>query len=556
MFDKDNKFGFISNNENSNNNIEGLDKVKTDLNNIKGEVNELNTQCKEKANALQDVEKNLDVYPYTEQNGFLYVTVKNNTISYEDTPTFHSITTNKISCNPGDVFLYEGVGRALATSWIFFKNNLIVSTGQHEGAIEVTIPQDVNYVVFSSYASIGDNITLNIRYLNDTTFNSKLITKFDNIKKTINEGKIYEYPNLFDKTKVVKGFIMPNGGLADSETYCTSDYIFFEKGKTYTLSPKTRKIVYYNTYKNFIKTDEDAKLSPYTFTVEDDCYLRFSIYADTLNTFMVEEGKTNTSYKPYVPVLKNNIGFNTSHKEYINSIVKSSNGNVLFGKKLVACGDSFTEGDFTGYTDENGLSGKNSPVIYDTNRGMYKTYPWWIAERNNMTLVNEAKCGTTLTYIPQYTNAFSETRYKNLPKDADYILIKFGINDETGHKNAPLGTIDDTTNATFYGAWNVVLEYLITNHPWAKIGIIVTNGSSTDYANAIIESAKKWGIPYLDEANGEQVPLLNRTNKSYVCAKARNLRDAQMKVGESNGHPNIKAHEYESTIVENFLRSL
>ena len=50
MFDKDNKFGFINNNENSNNNIEGLDKVKTDINNIKGEVNELNTQYKDIAN--------------------------------------------------------------------------------------------------------------------------------------------------------------------------------------------------------------------------------------------------------------------------------------------------------------------------------------------------------------------------------------------------------------------------------------------------------------------------------------------------------------------------
>lgn len=51
MFDKDNKFGFISNdNDNSNNNIEGLDKVKSDLNNIKGEVNELNTQYKDIVN--------------------------------------------------------------------------------------------------------------------------------------------------------------------------------------------------------------------------------------------------------------------------------------------------------------------------------------------------------------------------------------------------------------------------------------------------------------------------------------------------------------------------
>ena len=64
MFDKDNKFGFINNNENSNNNIEGLDKVKTDLNNIKDDVNELNTQYKDIANLTKNkyfVGKN---YPY------------------------------------------------------------------------------------------------------------------------------------------------------------------------------------------------------------------------------------------------------------------------------------------------------------------------------------------------------------------------------------------------------------------------------------------------------------------------------------------------------------
>ena len=54
MFDKDNKFGFINNNENSNNNIEGLDKIKTDINNIKDEVNELNTQYKDLENKIEN----------------------------------------------------------------------------------------------------------------------------------------------------------------------------------------------------------------------------------------------------------------------------------------------------------------------------------------------------------------------------------------------------------------------------------------------------------------------------------------------------------------------
>ena len=46
MFDKDNKFGFIINN-NESNNIEGLDNIKTDINNIKSDVDKLNTQYKD-----------------------------------------------------------------------------------------------------------------------------------------------------------------------------------------------------------------------------------------------------------------------------------------------------------------------------------------------------------------------------------------------------------------------------------------------------------------------------------------------------------------------------
>lgn len=54
MFDKDNKFGFIINNNNSNDNVEGLDKVKTDINNIKSEVNKLNTQYKDIENKIEN----------------------------------------------------------------------------------------------------------------------------------------------------------------------------------------------------------------------------------------------------------------------------------------------------------------------------------------------------------------------------------------------------------------------------------------------------------------------------------------------------------------------
>lgn len=510
------------------------------------------------------LQKEINAYGYYEHDGYLRLnTVSNELYFYTTDAKYHCITTSVISCSQGDVFEYFGVTDGNMVGWAFLDDNKQVISwannhcGTNLGAKElVTIPEGASYVVFSSCAKVGKSVVIDINYVKDNTVSSKLNAKLDILTNLVNESNVCHYPNLFDKTKATAGYIDSKGNIAQSTSYFMSDYILCEKGKTYTLSPKVRTIAYYDLDKNFTLCDDKAKAAPYTFTVESDCYIIFSVYKKTLNEFMVEEGKTNTSYKPHELTLKDEVCFNALQKEYIGSMAGGVSGNVLFGKKLVTCGDSFTAGDFTGVTDENGLSGTASPIFYDSVRGCYKTYPWWIAERNNMTLVNEAKSGTTLTYSPSYTNAFSETRYQNIPADADYILIKFGINDDNNHKNAPIGTIDDSTNETFYGAWNVVLEYLITNHPWAKIGIIVTNGCNATYATAIRESAKKWGIPYLDEANGENVPLLIRTNKSYVCEKARQLRENQMKVSDGNAHPNVKAHEYESTIVENFLRSL
>ena len=57
MFDKDNKFGFINNNE-SNNNIEGLDNIKTDIKNIKDDVGneELTTTAKDLKGAINELD--------------------------------------------------------------------------------------------------------------------------------------------------------------------------------------------------------------------------------------------------------------------------------------------------------------------------------------------------------------------------------------------------------------------------------------------------------------------------------------------------------------------
>lgn len=191
-----------------------------------------------------------------------------------------------------------------------------------------------------------------------------------------------------------------------------------------------------------------------------------------------------------------------------------------------------------------------------------------------MDVTNDAKSGSTMAltkqyiayrdgesedeYAVTYRNPFSYTRYLAIPEDVDYITLWFGIND-SGNTN--LGTIDDTTNETFYGAWNVVMEYLLTNYPFAHIGIIITNGSSTTYREAEREIAKKWGIPYLDMMGDDQVPVmtLGKESSQGLCTTAYNLRRSNFSVGgtaSGDSHPKWQAHEYESTFIEAFLRRL
>ena len=226
------------------------------------------------------------------------------------------------------------------------------------------------------------------------------------------------------------------------------------------------------------------------------------------------------------------------------------NANILWGKTWVAYGDSFTEGDFT--TSEEEFRFTDEPYL-----GKAKVYPFFIGRRNRMRVINEAKCGSTMTDLHTRKNAFSIERYRQIPEDADYITLCFGINDDDRHQGAPIGTLDDTENTTFLGAWNTVLEYLLTHFPYAKLGIIVPNGCTAPYTEAIRAVARRWGVPYLDVPGDPSVPLMNRVSeREEVCDLARRLRLEQFSVSDTNRHPNARAHEFESTFIEHWLRSL
>ena len=209
--------------------------------------------------------------------------------------------------------------------------------------------------------------------------------------------------------------------------------------------------------------------------------------------------------------------------------------NVLSGKKLVTAGDSYTAALYEGdYAEYNG-----------------KNFGYYIAKRNNMPFVNSGISGSTMTVTDPPRSPFAGSRYNSIPNDTKYLTLWFGINDQA---YATLGTIDDAVDTTFYGAWNKVLGYYLTNLPFMKVLIIITGHTSEEYNQAIRNVAAKWGYPVLDLSKDMSIPAM--FGKEGMSTTARDLRRAAFGWDDFNAHPNPQWHEYYASVIENALRKI
>lgn len=238
-------------------------------------------------------------------------------------------------------------------------------------------------------------------------------------------------------------------------------------------------------------------------------------------------------------------------RPYIESLVdvKTLNmlkaSNVLWGKKYVAIGDSFTDVIGSEKIEEDGVF-KGSP----------KVYPYIIGNRNNMGVLNQGASGTTLN---QY---IVNRKFESIPNDVDYITIWFGINDK-GH-GIQIGTAKDKMEVwgnekagSTGAAFNYIFEWIFTNRPFSHVGVIITDFAEQERRNVIIECCKRWGVAFLDLYSPTIPMIRTRGEQIRLDPKIKEIRDKQFSLnGVKDIHPNNKAHQWQSTIIENFMRCL
>lgn len=229
--------------------------------------------------------------------------------------------------------------------------------------------------------------------------------------------------------------------------------------------------------------------------------------------------------------------------------------NNLYKKMYYALGDSFTHGDWwhsSEYIFDSNTNGKD-PRIFDYSREMFKTYPWQIMDRNEMSMEssNLAVNGQGITDIVAHED------YKKIPENCDYATIMIGLNDTTAH--LPVGTIADSTSSTWYGCWNIILDWLTTNRIGVHIGVLIISAYlNADMRNATILICKKYGIPYLDFWNDPSIPNFYNKDGLDINVYNRVVQHWIVKTvaGETNWHPSLECHEFISHAVEQFLRKI
>lgn len=280
--------------------------------------------------------------------------------------------------------------------------------------------------------------------------------------------------------------------------------------------------------------------------------LNYITYDEELNFVSVVKGNVYTNEQITIPSGVAYIEFFSYSSALVVSCdqleedsVTDHIDNILYGKTYVAIGDSFTA-PIGSETIESG------PY-----QGQSKVYPYIIGNRNKMSVINQGASGSVLN------GYLLNERYNNIPADVDYITIWYGINDQ-GH-NISIGTADDQpesitseTSTTTCGGFNFFFKWLLTNRPFAHVGVIITDYTSQERRAAIIACCQKWGYPYLDLMGDPTIPMLpdGRNSEISVSSEARSLRASAFNIASGNIHPSNALHEWQSTFIEAFMRRI
>lgn len=332
--------------------------------------------------------------------------------------------------------------------------------------------------------------------------------------------------NLFNPSTSTYDTAM-NGATTMAYTgYYASDYIPVVPGIYYVASgSQTKNFSWFDSTKNYISGGSSLT----NLVAPNNAYfIRVTVSGVDFPTYQFEQGTTQTQYIPH--------GGKINRVDQMQAQSPSA-ANRFYGLRANFLGDSITWG--------------YSPA--DDGSRLINPFPTLVGNTLGLSVVtNYGISGSTIGDNAGGVNAPFCNRYNQMDTSADLIFVLGGTNDWA--KNVPLGTITDSTSATFYGALNILVAGLLNQYPTQTIvlatpmhrkGDTVANsvGSTlNDYRNAVINIGAKYGVAVLDLYATSGFFPDNTTNFGAICPDGR--------------HPNDVGHQKLANRISGFLRTV
>ena len=463
-----------------------------------------------------------------------------------------SFVDNKIRIRSSSIYSYVGENKIrLEHPNILLFNSIIAYQG------EAFVKQIVSF-------STKDNI---LSFTNDGTFDNVRITFKKDDESEISEDELNStkaYKSIENDIQSLKtslevlvpleygGISVFTGELVDNKIRIRTKPIYYKgvglKSVSCTI-PTSITIAYIYAYMGTLPVKNIANYSFYNnrISFERD---------DTFDNIRVSFSRTDSGEFTQDDIAKCRIA-TIFNPDYCYSAAQSI--------KYAALGDSITYGFI--------------PRNYDGYPGQLNSYAKLAAEKLGMNFVNYGISGSTIANVSG-RNPMS-VRYADMVDDADIITVMGGTNDV--RNGVSLGTMDDRTNDTFYGALHVLYQGLYDKYIGSvdtSIGkrkkvIVITpiklldsTKSTTentvennavaleqwdDWIHAIKEVAAFYSFPVLDFYDISGInPHINRTVHGYEDGYT-GYYNPYITDGT---HPTQEGHEIMANVLVGFIKSL
>ncbi len=317
--------------------------------------------------------------------------------------------------------------------------------------------------------------------------------------------------NLLDLNSLIDNYYIKDGvETSIAGDYCCTDFIEVKPGIKITMkNAPTFYGAFYDINKSFLRniTSEDyISTSPRILLIPNDVYF-IRNNEQNLKSWHVNNGSMylvnydDTSL--YIPYWKEN---------------KKIKESKLYGMRVNAIGDSIM--------------------------ALGDTWVKQMVKKRGIILNNYAVSGMTVA-----GNYGMYPKVELCDSDADIILFSGGIND--ANQSVPIGTIDDETVDTFYGALNKIFHDLIVKFPAKPIVVFSpprgTNAKGvgtkleSGYLDAIQKCSAKWCLPFFDDYNRSGFNPISEISSEIIS---------------DDVHPNSIGHSILERVNGNFIESL